>query len=220
LKEQVIAEAPATLSPDIRDRPPHLRPWRDGWRHLRYLLMLSPAWAFAVPSALAAATALFIFAMAGEAWASGSWESAFFGNYWVILAGSLLGLSHTSALFAASTHLYGVRAGYRRPLRAENRLARWISLETMLVSGGILFVLGVALLSGVLLYWQNHNFSGIRNVLPAVLGSTLMVVGAQNVLGGFLLAIGAGNEAAFLKPMAPPQTTMTGQEEALERIAS
>ena len=43
LKGEVIAEAPVTLSPDLRDRPPHLRPWRDGWRHLRYLFMLSPS---------------------------------------------------------------------------------------------------------------------------------------------------------------------------------
>ncbi|WP_374544486.1 glycosyltransferase family 2 protein [Rhodoblastus sp.] len=219
LKERAIAEAPATLSPDIRDRPPHLRPWRDGWRHLRYLLMLSPAWAFAVPGALAAVAALFILAMAGAAWARGSWETAFFGNYWVVLAGSLLGMSHTAALFAASTHLYGVRAGYRKPLRAENRLTRWISLETMLLSGVVLFLLGLALLTSVLFYWQNHNFDGIRNVLPAVLGSTLMVVGAQNALGGFLLASGAGNEAAFLKPAAR-QTSAPVRNDAPERIAS
>ena len=43
LKRQKIAETPVTLRCDLRDRPPHLRPWRDGWRHLRYLLMLSPA---------------------------------------------------------------------------------------------------------------------------------------------------------------------------------
>ena len=49
LKGERIAEAPATLLPDLRDRPPHLRPWRDGWRHLRYLFMLSPTWLFGVP---------------------------------------------------------------------------------------------------------------------------------------------------------------------------
>ncbi|MEL7486502.1 MAG: glycosyltransferase family 2 protein, partial [Pseudomonadota bacterium] len=47
LKKLPMTQAPATLSKDLRDRPPHLRPWRDGWRHLRYLLMLSPTWLFA-----------------------------------------------------------------------------------------------------------------------------------------------------------------------------
>jgi glycosyltransferase involved in cell wall biosynthesis len=50
LKRMRIAQAPATLSVDLRDRPPHLRPWRDGWRHLRYLIMLSPTWAFGAPA--------------------------------------------------------------------------------------------------------------------------------------------------------------------------
>ena len=58
LKGEQIAEAPVTLSPDLRDRPPHLRPWRDGWRHLRYLLMLSPTWVFAVPATFAGALSL------------------------------------------------------------------------------------------------------------------------------------------------------------------
>ena len=50
LKGERIVERPATLSPDLRDRAPHLRPWRDGWRHLRYLFMLSPFWLFAAPA--------------------------------------------------------------------------------------------------------------------------------------------------------------------------
>ncbi|TME73898.1 MAG: glycosyltransferase family 2 protein, partial [Chloroflexi bacterium] len=47
-----IAEVPVTLSPDKRDRPPHLRTWRDGWRHLRFLLLYSPRWLFLYPGAL------------------------------------------------------------------------------------------------------------------------------------------------------------------------
>ncbi len=221
LQDQKIAEAPATLSPDIRDRPPHLRPWRDGWRHLRYLLMLSPAWAFAVPSGLAAAVSLFIFATASAAWIGGDWQSSFFGNYWVVLAGSLLGLSHTAALLAASTHLYGVKSGYRRPMSPRSRLARWVSLETMLLAGGGFFAFGLSILAGVVFYWSRHHFSGIANVLPAVLGATLMVIGAQNALGGFMLAIGAGHEAEFLKQSAPvgqaPKRTVT--EEITRRMA-
>ncbi len=221
LKDFVIAEAPATLSPDIRDRPPHLRPWRDGWRHLRYLLMLSPAWAFAVPSSLFAAVSLFIFAMAGAAWIGGDWQSSFFGNYWVILAGSLLGLSHMAALLAASTHLYGVRSGYRRPLSPDSLLARKISLETMLLTGGSVFALGLVVLTGVVFYWSGHHFDGIRNVLPAVIGSTLTVIGAQNALGGFMLAVGAGHEAEFLKPAKPqkPETKRPVTEETARRVA-
>ena len=53
-----IAEVPVTLSPDGRSRPPHLRSWRDGWRHLRFLLLYSPRWLFLYPGGLLMAIGL------------------------------------------------------------------------------------------------------------------------------------------------------------------
>jgi hypothetical protein len=69
-----IEQVPATLSPDLRDRAPHLRPWRDGWRHLRYLLMLSPTWVFGVPALLAMLLAAVIFGL-GAAYDRGCWRA-------------------------------------------------------------------------------------------------------------------------------------------------
>jgi hypothetical protein len=194
LQEMRIVEAPATLSRDLRDRPPHLRPWRDGWRHLRYLLMLSP-WAFAAPAALAVTLALAIWTVAGLAASLGLGDAAPFGNYWVILAGSLLGLGHTAFVLAAAIHLYGRGRGYRRPSVWEAKVADWMSLETMLAAGGVAFMAGLAVLVLILGYWSKHRYAAIGNILPAVVGTTLMVVGAQNALGGFLLAVINGNEA-------------------------
>jgi glycosyltransferase involved in cell wall biosynthesis len=199
LKGEKIAETPARLLPDLRDRPPHLRPWRDGWRHLRYLFMLSPTWAFAVPALLAATFSLVIWAAAGLAFVEGQWQDSIFGNYWVILAGSLLGLSHIAALLAASAHVYGRRAGFRRATGRADRVAKWINLETMLISGGVTATAGFVTLLAVFGYWSRHNFEAIGSVLPAVVGTTLIVIGAQNALGGFLLAIVNGHEADFLK---------------------
>jgi glycosyltransferase involved in cell wall biosynthesis len=221
LKGERIVEAPAKLRRDLRERAPHLRPWRDGWRHLRYLLMLSPAWVFALPASIAALSALAIFACATAAWAQGDWENSHFGNYWVILAGSLLGLSHIGFLFAASTHLYGRRAGYRRKSGRLDAFANWITLETMLIAGVTLIAAGAALLAGVLGYWSQHHFPAIRSALPAAVGAALLVVGAQNALGGFLLAIINGHEAEFLKAetlptAAPAQTLETERHHAAD----
>ncbi len=196
LKNLKIVEVPATLSRDLRDRPPHLRPWRDGWRHLRYLLMLSP-WAFAVPAALAVTLSLAIWTFAAVETILGLGDTAPFGNYWVILAGSMLGLGHTAALLAAAIHLYGRRQGYRPRSIWESRIANWISLETMLLAGGLAFIAGLVILACVLRYWSEHHYVAIGNMLPAVVGTTLMVIGAQNALGGFLLAVVTGNEATF-----------------------
>lgn len=199
LKGERIAEVPATLSPDLRGRPPHLRPWRDGWRHLRYLLMLSPTWLFAVPAALLAGLGIAILAAAIGATLAGLDGRFVFGNYWIILSGAMLGLGHSCGLLAAATHLYGIREGYRRAPAGTPRWARWISLESMLLSGLATVAAGGCVLCAVVWYWSDHDYGPISSVLPAVLGTSLLVVGTQNALGGFLLAVIGGNEADFLR---------------------
>src|SRR5208283_5466416 len=129
LKKQRIAETPAKLLPDLRDRPPHLRPWRDGWRHLRYLFMLSPLWAFLVPAGVAATASLSIWAVAAWAALAGDWRASPFGTYWVVLAGALFGLSHIAVLMAMVTHVHGRNQGYRLASRWEWHFKRWLSLE-------------------------------------------------------------------------------------------
>lgn len=195
-----IDEVPATLSKDLRKRPPHLRPWRDGWRHLRYLMMLSPSWLFAFPASLAlflgsailgTASAVRIFAP--------SWTGFFFGNYWAILAGALVEIGHISAIFALACYLYGIREGYRRPDRWTALLSRWVSLESMLIAGLASVVAGIGILIAVIIYWSAHRFVAIDSVLPAVIGTSLFAVGIQNIFGGFLLAVISGNEAEFLR---------------------
>jgi hypothetical protein len=209
LKGEQIAEVPVTLSRDLRDRPPHLRPWRDGWRHLRYLLMLSPTWAFAVPATFAGAVSLAIWAYAAVATFLGASATSHIGNQWIILAGAMIGLSHIAGLLAAATHLYGTSQGYRRPAPWAAPMAQWISLESMLASGLAVAASGFAILLTLFSYWTQHGYTTIGTVLPAVTGTTLIVVGAQNILGGFLLAIINGHEAEFLKekPESAPQLT-------------
>jgi hypothetical protein len=206
-----IQEVPVTLSPDLRGRPPHLRPWRDGWRHLRYLMMLSPAWLFAGPAAFAAGGGLAILLFAAATALLGGGMLSPIGNYWIVLAGATLGLAHIGAVLAAATSIYGVRKGYRLPSHWTSFFARWITLETMLLAGGGLILAGFVCLFAVAAYWSAMNFHSIGSVLPAVAGTTLLVLGAQNVLGGFLLAILNGNNAAFLagpraaRPAALPE---------------
>lgn len=198
LKGQRIAEAPATLSPDLRDRPPHLRPWRDGWRHLRYLLMLSPSGVFAVPAALGAALSLLILSWAGWAEIARAEAPSVIGDYWIILAAAVLGLSQMAAILALAGHLYGVREGYRRAKPWVRRLSAWVSLETMALSGAGSAVLGLAVLVAVVAAWTARSFGPADSILAPVLGTLFVTLGMQNVLGGFLLAIVGGNEARFL----------------------
>jgi hypothetical protein len=209
LKGAKIAEVPATLSRDLRNRPPHLRPWRDGWRHLRYLLMLSPVWLFAVPAASLAALALVILGVAGWSALQGTSQASVFGNYWVILAGGLLTVSHTATLLTAAGNLYGIGQGYRRRSERSQAFARWVSLESMLVVGFTCMLVGFGILGYLLSYWSTHRFEPIGNVLPAILGTSLIVIGAQNILGGFLLSIVNGNNANLINSAPAPVPAMS-----------
>lgn len=202
LLRQTIAQVPITLRTDLRNRPPHLRPWRDGWRHLRYLLMLSPYWLFALPAAVLGSLSIAILATATINWLVGT-EISRIGNYWSILAGSTLALSHIGLVLALAGQLYGIREKYRTVPRWLAATGRWLTLEAMLVTGMVAISAGFAMLVGVLVYWSNHGQGPIGTVLPVVLGTSAIAIGTQNILGGFLLAIVCGNEAEFLQRLEP-----------------
>src|SRR6478672_6958417 len=127
LKRLRIAETPVKLLPDLRDRPPHLRPWRDGWRHLRYLFMLSPTWLFALPAAFSVCVGLLI--LTGALLGQAGWTPAIFGDTWTMLAGALIGLGHLGLIMALASHLYGVRSGFRTPRPGLARVAALLNLE-------------------------------------------------------------------------------------------
>jgi glycosyltransferase involved in cell wall biosynthesis len=203
LLNQRIAEVPVTLWPDRRGRPPHLQPWRDGWRHLRYLLMLSPYWLFALPAGLLGSVSLAILMTMTVAWLCQA-ELTRLGNYWAILAGSTLTLSHIGIVLALTGQLYGIRERYRAAPRFLKFLAPWLTLESMLIAGLGTIAAGLAILIGIFVYWSAHSHEPIANVLPAVAGTCAVAIGTQNILGGFLLAIVSGNEAAFLKDVGAP----------------
>ena len=193
-----IAEVPATLSPDLRERAPHLRPWRDGWRHLRYLFMLSPTWVFGLPAMAALGAAGIIFAV-GILHLLGVLPAVdVFGTSWSIVAGFLATCGHLALVMAVATHLYGVSKGYRLLRPTLKRLPGMLTLESMLLSGLGMIAVSLAGLAAVGVWWGQRGFVALDNPLPLILAATLGAIGFQNVLGGFLLAIISGNESQFL----------------------
>ena len=198
LKRQVMTQLPAKLLVDLRDRPPHLRPWRDGWRHLRYLFMLSPTWLFGLPGAgaMAAAALVLLVALAhllGIAPGHGP-----FGTSWTIAAGFLFTTGHLAIVMALATHLHGHQRGYRELRPVLRRHSRRLTLETMLVVGAALIVVSLAGFAAIGLYWSRGAFAALPNTLPLVIAALAGAVGAQTFFGGFLLAIIAGHEAQFM----------------------
>lgn len=190
-----MREVPATLSPDLRDREPHLRPWRDGWRHLRYLFMLSPTWVFGIPAATALGVSALIFGYALLTYIGILPGPSFFGTSWSVVAGFLATCGHMGMVMAVAAHFHGVRQGYRKLRPALAKRADWLTLERMLGVGLLLMATGAAGLAAVGYGWIYSQFAALDNPLPLILSATVGAVGVQTVLGAFILAIIAGNES-------------------------
>lgn len=185
-----VAEAPTTLKPDGRDRRPHLRTWRDGWRHLRFLLMYSPRWLFLYPGiALIAAGA------AGCAWLLpgprilGGIEFDVHTLLYAFVA-ALLGFQLVA--FAVFTKVFAISEGLLPEDPRLNRVFRYVTLETGLVVGGLLVLLGLAGSLLAISGWAKLGFGNLdpqhmlRVVMPAVFSLTL---GVQVVFSSFFLSI-------------------------------
>ena len=190
-------EVPATLSPDLRQRAPHLRPWRDGWRHLRFLFMLSPTWVFGFPAIglLAMGATILLTACAH---ALGWTGPIAFGESWIVIGALAVVTGHMTAIMAVASHLYGFRQGYRLPKPWLLRFNSALSLEGCLLAGMVLIILSAAGLMLVGIRWGQGEFSSLPSILPVALAGITGTIGLQTLLGGFLLAVVGGNRADFL----------------------
>jgi glycosyltransferase involved in cell wall biosynthesis len=203
-----IDEVPATLSPDLRDRAPHLRPWRDGWRHLRYLVMLSPTWAFGLPAVLALLASAIILGGAIIHQVELLPGKGYFGDSWVILGGFLAALGHLALIMALATHLHGVNQGYRKMRPLLRKYGSVLTLEAALLAGvGLLGVSGGGfLLTGY--NWAQGGYVALPSALPMTLAAAIGAIGCQSLMGGFLLAIIAGHKAQIVAQQQPTDVTV------------
>ena len=212
LKRLHIAETPVKLLPDLRDRAPHLRPWRDGWRHLRYLFMLSPTWVFGVPG-LAAICAGTIILAAAILRALGLTGPIPFGESWIVIGALLISVGHMACIMALASYLCGLRSGYRLPKRWLSRAQPLVTLERCAVAGVGLVALSIVSMIGVSIYWGEGSFAALPSILPVALAGVTGTIGLQTCFGGFLLAVLAGNEAEFLKVADSRHLALTAKEE-------
>jgi len=182
-----IREVPTTLSPDGRSRGSHLRTWRDGWRHLRFLLVYSPLWLFFIPGGVltAAGVAGLIALGVGPVRIGTAGLDA--NSMLIAAAATVLG---TQAMwFYLIAQSIAVRAGLlpapRGPLA---RVTEW-RLEAWLLLGAGLAATGAAILIGLFTLWAAGRFGALdtgASVRSSIIGVTLLMVGAQTVLSSFL----------------------------------
>jgi glycosyltransferase involved in cell wall biosynthesis len=181
-----IEEVPTTLRPDGRGRPPHLRTWRDGWRHLRFLLLFCPRWLFLYPG-----LALMTIGLGGFALGAGGMPSAAaLGIHSLLYMAAATVLGAQLVQLALLTKWMGIMSGVVPPQRWLTRLSPYLKLETGLVAGVLLVFVGLGWSAWLTWDWGATGFGPLdptqtmRVAIPAV---TLMILGAQ-VAAGSLFA--------------------------------
>jgi hypothetical protein len=185
-----VSEVPTTLAPDGRSRPPHLRTWRDGWRHLRFLLMYSPRWLFLYPG-----TVLIVLGLAGCAWLLPGPRVVHgigFDVHTLLYAFVSVLLGFQLVAFALFTKIFAISEGLLPEDPRLNRTFRYITLETGLAAGGLLIALGIGGSIFAVSGWARESFGALdtahmlRIVMPAVFSLTL---GVQIVCSSFFMSI-------------------------------
>jgi glycosyltransferase involved in cell wall biosynthesis len=186
-----VSEVPTTLRKDGRSRPPHLRSWRDGWRHLRFLLIFSPRWLFLIPGTLG-----FGLGFAGVvALAFGPIQigTVGFTHSTQIYLAALAVVGYQSVLFAILTKIYAQHEGFHIP-RSHNfeRLEKRISLESGAIVGLLLFLAGLSIAIVQLVTWSSTGFGNLdaaASLHAAIPAALLMMLGSQTIMAGLFLGV-------------------------------
>lgn len=190
LRKQRITEVPTTLSPDGRSRPPHLRSWRDGWRHLRFLLLYSPRWLFLIPGIALILLGLIVGIPVG--WGPVTIGEITFDVDTLVGASAMVVIGFQAVTFALLTKVYAMAEGFLPPDRRVRRLLEVWSLERGLLIGGALAVLGLVGLVASVSHWQVHGYGeldprwSLRLVVPS---ATAFVLSFQVMIVTFFLSI-------------------------------
>jgi glycosyltransferase involved in cell wall biosynthesis len=184
-----VTEVPTTLSPDGRDRPPHLRPWRDGWRHLRFMLLFSPRWLFLYPGLL-----LIFFGLCGYAVAlPGLRIGRISLDVHTLLFSSLaIILGYDMVTFGAITKIYAITEQFEPAGSITKRLFQLVTLERGIIVAFILIAVGVFLSGCAVRSWVNVSFGDLdytRTMRLAIPGCAALAVGVQTLLASIFLSI-------------------------------
>ncbi len=184
-----VDEVPTTLSPDLRNRAPHLRTWRDGWRTLRFFLLFSPRWLFFYPG-----LALILIGLVLSAIVLPGAVDVFGARldvHTLLYAGAAIVIGFQAVVFAGLARVYAAAEGFL-PDSALVRRVRAISLEAGLLFGVGLIIAAIVLSVIAFVRWDNSSFrhlnypATLRLAIPAVVA---LMLGVQAILSSFFLGV-------------------------------
>jgi glycosyltransferase involved in cell wall biosynthesis len=183
-----ITEIPITLWPDKRGRPPHLRSFRDGWRHLRFMLLYAPNWLFLLPGASLFAAGLFLvcWLLPGPRRISPhvvlDIHTMIFGVIFTLLGVQIVSIGTFAKVF-------GYAERFDRNTVSLKRVLKRVTLETGLLLGGVLFLAGFAGCAWVTWQWAASGFGPLAQVRQVLFWSMWLFIGVQIIFASFFLSM-------------------------------
>jgi len=185
-----ITEVPITLYPDGRSRPPHLRSWRDGWRHLRFMLLFSPRWLFLIPGLLLSVIgflgmiliSLQNVSVAGATLDVGSLSVA--AMLWI--AGAQV------VAFACFTKIFAMSEGLLPPDPKFSKVFRFVTLERGVLIGLFALAVGLFALARAWMIWHSKSYGllsyprNLRRIIPA---AATILFGLQIIFSSFFMSV-------------------------------
>lgn len=189
LHDYKMTEVPTTLSPDGRSRPPHLRSWHDGWRHLKFLLMHCPNGLFLYPGLILMGIGFLIMLLLvlGPL----TIGNVTFDIHTLLYGAAFILVGATAVEFCMFTKIYAANTHYIPMTKSIKKVSEF-STEKGVLIGIILFLLGLIVTIAAVCYWSNTAFGGLnpafvmRITIPALV---FMQLGIELIFGGFFIGI-------------------------------
>lgn len=186
-----VAEVPTTLKKDGRSRPPHLRSFRDGWRHLRFLLLFSPRWLFLYPGLALLAVGLFVgtLVLRGPVHLS---PTIVLDLHSFLLAAMCILVGLQAVSFAIIGRRFASRYGFIPPSGTFDRVLRALTLERVLLAAIVLAIAGFAALGWGFAQWAERGFGALplgSTMRAMILAATTLVAGVQLAMAGFMASM-------------------------------
>jgi len=187
---QKIVEVPTTLQKDGRSRPPHLKTWRDGWRHLRFLLIYSPRWLFLIPGLV-----LMFVGLGLTAWllpAERPFGHVNLGVDTLAYAAAAVLLGFQLVSFAIAAKVFAITEGLLPEDQSFDRWFQYITLETGLIAGVLMVLAGIGIAISSVVSWSHTGYGPLppvrmmRHTLPAML---CLMLGTETCFASFFLSL-------------------------------
>ena len=204
MKSMRISETPITLHKDGRSRPPHLKPWRDGWRHLRFMLIYSPRWLFLIPGLLMCTLGVCIACLLSLVTIHIGGIILDVGTLSVACMLIVVGAQFVALAFF--TKVFAVAEGLLPENPAFSSLFRFFTLEKGLIIGVLVFFAGLVVLLHALWIWKQAAYGVIPyadNLRRLLVSTTLLVLGVQIISSSFFMSVLGLKTTSRTPPQTP-----------------